>query len=208
MPHGGTTNHVNGGPRGGNLQGSLRRASGVEGLTRNQNLAEKSRWTRRGKTGEGHTRCEYGLPQRVISGSVINTMRVTPREDAGLRLCPWKLDRQPSLFAYALLAVREASAAPLERGNKKSAVSRMLTEHGPTAPSGDSSQGRSQVPARDTAYCMSRTMISGLLAYTSLRTLSRLFLTFYLKPHRLCGPPHYALTSDSGEYVTHGRLCR
>ena len=98
MPHGGTTNHVNGGPRGGNLQGSLRRASGVEGLTRNQNLAEKSRWTRRRKTGEGHTRCEYGLPQRVISGSVINTMRVTPREDAGWRLCPRKLDRQPSLF--------------------------------------------------------------------------------------------------------------
>jgi hypothetical protein len=54
-------------------------------------------------------------------------MRVIPRDYVGWQLRPWKLDRQPSLFACALLAVREASAAPLERGNKKSAASRMLT---------------------------------------------------------------------------------
>jgi hypothetical protein len=66
------------------------------------------------------------MPQRGISGRMINTMRVTPRDDAGWRLCPRKLDRQPSLFACALLAVRETSAAPRARGNKKSAVSRML----------------------------------------------------------------------------------
>jgi hypothetical protein len=33
-----------------------------------------------------------------------------------------KLYRQPSLFAYALLATREVSASPLQKGHKKSAV--------------------------------------------------------------------------------------
>jgi hypothetical protein len=45
----------------------------------------------------------------------------------GWRLCPPKLDRQPLLFACALLAVCEAAATPLERGDKKSAVARMLS---------------------------------------------------------------------------------
>ena len=77
--------------------------------------------------GEGDTRREERLPQRVISGRLRDTMRIIPREYVGWRLCPRKLDRQPFLFACALLAVCEASATPLERGNKKSAVARMLT---------------------------------------------------------------------------------
>jgi hypothetical protein len=54
------------------------------GLMRKRDLAEKSRWTRRRKTGEGHTRCEYGLPQQVISGRLINTMRTAPCGHGGL----------------------------------------------------------------------------------------------------------------------------
>jgi hypothetical protein len=57
-------------------------------------------------------------------------MRITPRDYVGWRLRPWKLDRQPSLFACALLAVCEASAAPLERGNKKRSLTHADTSMG------------------------------------------------------------------------------
>ena len=62
---------------------------------------------------------------------------------------PSKRDRQPSLFAYTLVAVSEA-VVPLKRGNKKSVA----------------------LPTGETAYCMSGTTTTGLLAYTSLQTLS------------------------------------
>src|SRR5215813_8195016 len=42
-------------------------------------------------------------------------MRMAPRGEVGWRLCPAKLDRQPVLFAHALLTVRETSAAPCLR---------------------------------------------------------------------------------------------
>ena len=82
-----------------------------------------------------------------------------------------------SLGACALLAacgLCKAHAHPPERGSY------------PTPSSVDSSQVRSQVTARDTTYRMSRTMISSLLAYTSRRTLSTFFSTFYLEPHCIC----------------------
>jgi hypothetical protein len=52
---------------------------------------------------------------------------------------PRKHDRQPLFFASALLAVREASATPLERGNKKAQLHPPGHEHGQTAASEDSS---------------------------------------------------------------------
>jgi hypothetical protein len=50
---------------------------------------------------------------------------------------PRKHDRQPSLFAYALLAVHEASATPHKRGNKKAQIPLTYHEPRPTAPSVD-----------------------------------------------------------------------
>src|SRR5882724_1089802 len=55
------------------------------GLPRNRDLAGKSRWIRRGKTEEEHTRFEYGLPLQVIPGRLIDAMRVTPRGSVGWR---------------------------------------------------------------------------------------------------------------------------
>jgi hypothetical protein len=52
---------------------------------------------------------------------------------------PSKRDRQPSLFAYALRARREATALPLNRGNKKAQRHPHDHEQGPTAPAVDSS---------------------------------------------------------------------
>jgi hypothetical protein len=52
---------------------------------------------------------------------------------------PSKRDRQPSLFAYALLAVHEASATPHKRGNKKAQIPLTCHEPRPTAPSVDNS---------------------------------------------------------------------
>jgi hypothetical protein len=51
---------------------------------------------------------------------------------------PGKHDRQP-FFAYALRAVRGASATPLEKGNKKVYLNPRGHERGPTAPAADSS---------------------------------------------------------------------
>ena len=73
------------------------------GLPRNRDLAEKLRWTRCGKTGEGHTRCENGLPQQVIPDRLINAMRrlllAAKAGDDG----PPKLNHQPSLLACPIL---------------------------------------------------------------------------------------------------------
>jgi len=88
---------------------------------------------------------------------------------------PGKHNRQSLFFAYALLAVREAAATPLEKGNIIAAPSPR-----PRARS-DGTCCRQpckqlQGTAMSTASCINRTTATGFLAYTSLRTLS----TFYL----------------------------
>jgi hypothetical protein len=59
------------------------------------------------------------LPEPSISVTLADTMRAIPREDAGWRLRPPKLDRQPSLLVCMCLAAREAATAPRERSHKK-----------------------------------------------------------------------------------------
>jgi hypothetical protein len=105
-----------------------------------------------------------------------------------------KRDRQPSLLGCALLVVCEISAASFERGNKKSAISRMLREHGPTAPSVDNSKVRSQVTATDRTCFISRTNMSILSAYTSLWTLS----TYFSHSTEFSGAVCYCLSKASG----------
>jgi len=53
-------------------------------------------------------------------------MRATPREDVGWRLCPPKLDRQPSFFVWTYLAAWKAAAAPRERDHKNAALSPLM----------------------------------------------------------------------------------
>jgi hypothetical protein len=55
---------------------------------------------------------------RAVAGG--NALKA-PCGSAGWRLLPGKLDRQPLSFAYLLIKL-EASASPLTKGNKKSAV--------------------------------------------------------------------------------------
>jgi hypothetical protein len=62
-----------------------------------------------------------------------------------------------------------------QEATKKAQSHACWHEHGPIVRSVANSQVRSQVPAEDAAYCMSRTIIPCLLAYTSLRTLSTFF---------------------------------
>jgi hypothetical protein len=50
---------------------------------------------------------------------------------------PSKRDRQPSLLAYVLLAVHEASSTPHKRDNKKAQIPLTCHEPRPTAPSVD-----------------------------------------------------------------------
>jgi hypothetical protein len=53
------------------------------GLSRNQDVTGTSHWMRRRKTGAGHTRGEYGLPQQGIPGRLINAMRLLLAARAG-----------------------------------------------------------------------------------------------------------------------------
>jgi len=45
----------------------------------------------------------YGLLPLRLLGTLADAMRKTPRGDRGWRPCPAKRDRQPSLYACALL---------------------------------------------------------------------------------------------------------
>jgi hypothetical protein len=73
------------------------------GLPRNRDLTGTSHWMRRRKIGEGHTRCESGLPQQGIPGRLIHAMRrlllAARAGDDGLP----KLNHRPSLFACPML---------------------------------------------------------------------------------------------------------
>ncbi len=55
--------------------------------------------------------------QPCILGTLVDTMRTTPRSDTGWRLCPAKRDRQPC--ACVLLAAREATVVPHAKGYKR-----------------------------------------------------------------------------------------
>jgi hypothetical protein len=50
---------------------------------------------------------------------------------------PRKHNRQPLFFAYALCAVRKASATPLVKGNKNRGSIPRPQAHGPTTPTVD-----------------------------------------------------------------------
>ena len=73
------------------------------GLTRNRDVTGTSRWMRRRTTGDGDTRCAYGLLHQGNPGRLINTMRrlllAVRAGDDGLP----KLNHRPSLFACPLL---------------------------------------------------------------------------------------------------------
>ena len=73
---------------------------------------------RRRSTGAWQRGLRIAL-QPCILGTLVDTMRTTPRSDTGWRWCPAKRDRQPSLCACVLLAAREATVAPHAKGYKK-----------------------------------------------------------------------------------------
>ncbi len=75
-------------------------------------LSVRRRWS----TGAWQWGLQIAL-QPCILGTLVDTMRTTPRSDTGWRLCPAKRDRQPC--ACVLLAAREATVAPRAKGYKK-----------------------------------------------------------------------------------------